>query len=112
MKNETNTLRYFRQSLYLGSEAFIENSCFTENDLKSLMNTYISIIEEHQLAVGKVVFDSCLQFKINDVEMMVYLPETEINKIVDLDVELAFKLADIPTLNSKVFSASFNFYEK
>lgn len=100
------------QEYLTGFNAFIENSCFTEDDLKSLMDTYISIIEEHQLAVGKVVFDSSPQFKINDVEMMVYLPEAEINKIVDLDIELAFKLADIPKLNGKVFSASFNFYER
>lgn len=92
--------------------SFVENAGFSENELKTLMDAYISIVEKHKLIAAGVVFESYPEFGINDVGLTICIPETEIDTIVNLDVELAFELGESPVLDGKVFSASFCFYEE
>lgn len=97
---------------YLNSfDSFIEGAQFTDENLKSLMDTFIILVERNKLAAAGVSFESYPEFGINGVEFSIYLPEPSIEKLVDMNVELAFELGAIPSLDGKVFSASFNFFE-
>lgn len=91
--------------------SFIENTNLTEDSFKSLMDTYVSMGEKNKLIYSGISFESYPEFNIHEIEVSVYLPENDIEKLVDLNVELAFELGKLPTLDSKVFSASFEFYE-
>ena len=92
-------------------DSFIENANQTQESFKSIMEAYVSIGEKNKLIYSGISFESYPEFNINEVAVSVYLPETEVEKLVDLNVELAFELGKLSALDSKVFSASFDFYE-
>lgn len=91
--------------------SFIENTQFTDENLKSLMDAFILLVERNKLVAGGVAFESHPEFGVNSVEFSIYFPEANVEKLVDMNVELAFELGAIPSLDGKVFSSSFDFFE-